>query len=106
MNISKVKYQYQGINLSGGNKRKLSLACALIGGTKIIFLDEPSSGVDTLSKKQLLNCLNQTIKMNNGCAILTTHSMSEAEAISTNVGILINGLFEYNGKLYLYRQFN
>jgi ATP-binding cassette, subfamily A (ABC1), member 3 len=39
------------MNLSGGNKRKLSLACALIGGTKIIFLDEPSSGVDTLSKK-------------------------------------------------------
>jgi len=37
--------------------------------------------------------------MNNGCAILTTHSMSEAEAISTNVGILINGLFEFNGNL-------
>ena len=36
--------------------------------------------------------------MNNGCAILTTHQMSEAEAISTNVGILVNGLFEYNGK--------
>lgn len=37
--------------------------------------------------------------MNNGCAILTTHQMSEAEAISTNVGILVNGLFEYNGNL-------
>jgi len=62
-------------------------------------LDEPSSGVDPISKKSLFDCLNQTIKLNKGSAILTTHSMSEAETIASHIGILINGKLVVNGTL-------
>jgi ABC-type multidrug transport system ATPase subunit len=47
--------------------------------------------VDPLSKKALLNVLSQTVRVNGGAAVLTTHSMSEAEGVCTNVGILVNG---------------
>jgi ATP-binding cassette subfamily A (ABC1) protein 3 len=44
-------------NLSGGNKRKLCLAMALIGGSKVIFLDEPTSGMDPVTRRKIWNIL-------------------------------------------------
>jgi len=49
-------------NLSGGNKRKLSLGMALIGGSKVIFLDEPSSGLDPVSRRMIWDILEKVKK--------------------------------------------
>ncbi len=71
--------------LSGGNKRKLSLAIAMAWGSKIILLDEPSSGMDPLARRQLWHEIRY-VKNNNTCVLLTTHSMDEAEAICDRIG--------------------
>jgi len=74
---------------SGGNKRKLSVACALIGSPSIVFLDEPSTGMDPLSRRFMWNFISRTMK--NRSVILTTHSMEEAEALCQRIGIMVNG---------------
>ncbi len=56
--------------------------------------------MDPLSKKALLNVLSQTVRVNGGAAVLTTHSMSEAEGVCTNVGILVNGGLVCDGEKY------
>lgn len=61
-------------NLSGGNKRKLCLANSLIGGARIIILDEPSSGLDPNSRQSIWGIL-KTIESQNRCIILTTHHL-------------------------------
>ena len=76
-------------NLSGGWQRKLSLAIALINEPKILFLDEPTLGLDVISRKELWNILeNLKGKMT---IILTTHYMEEAEYLSDRIGIINNG---------------
>lgn len=79
--------------LSGGNKRKLCVANALIGGPDLQFFDEPSSGVDPIARRFLWNTLTQSLKLRNAAITLTTHSMHEAESLCTKIGILINGKF-------------
>eukprot|EP00397_Hematodinium_sp_SG-2012_P003007 GEMP01003015.1.p1 GENE.GEMP01003015.1~~GEMP01003015.1.p1 ORF type:complete len:1405 (+),score=248.98 GEMP01003015.1:40-4254(+) len=73
---------------SGGMKRRLSLALALIGSPAVAFLDEPSSGVDAAAKRVLWKRIearkNQTV-------VLTTHSMEEADALATQLAIMVNG---------------
>ena len=76
-------------NYSGGNKRKLCVGISMIGNPPIIFLDEPSTGVDPLSKRHMWEFINNT--MNNRSVILTTHSMDECQALSNKVAIMING---------------
>lgn len=66
--------------LSGGQKRKLNVAISLIGGSKIIFLDEPTSGVDPYSREKIWQLLNYYKK--NRVIILCTHSMFEADYLS------------------------
>ncbi|EGR32580.1 hypothetical protein IMG5_076830, partial [Ichthyophthirius multifiliis] len=83
----------QACKLSGGNKRKLCVAIALIGGPDMQFFDEPSTGVDPISKRFLWNTLSQSLKLRNGAIVITTHSMQEAEFLCTKIGILINGKF-------------
>jgi len=79
--------------LSGGNKRKLCVSLALIGGPNIQFCDEPSSGVDAIARRFLWNTLNNSLKLRNSAITLTTHSMVEAENLCHKIGILINGKF-------------
>ncbi|MEN8077588.1 ABC transporter A family member [Clostridioides difficile] len=75
--------------LSGGYQRRLSIAMALISEPKILFLDEPTLGLDVLARRELWNI----IKMLKGkvTIILTTHYLEEAEALSDRIGIMLNG---------------
>ena len=75
--------------LSGGNMRKLSIAISLINEPKVLFLDEPTLGLDVLSRKELWN----TISSLKGkiTIILTTHYMEEAESLSDRVAIMNKG---------------
>ncbi|KAK0610321.1 Retinal-specific ATP-binding cassette transporter [Lasiodiplodia hormozganensis] len=72
--------------LSGGNKRKLSLAIALMGNPSALLLDEPSSGMDAAAKRVMWRTLGAVAA---GRALLiTTHSMEEADALATRAGIM------------------
>ena len=75
--------------LSGGMQRRLSIAMALISEPKILFLDEPTLGLDVLSRRELW----QAIESLKGkiTIILTTHYMEEVEALSDRVGIMAKG---------------
>jgi ATP-binding cassette subfamily A (ABC1) protein 3 len=74
---------------SGGNKRKLSLALALIGDPSVVFLDEPSTGMDPVSRRFMWDIISDLSKSMS--IVLTTHSMEECEALCSRVGIMVNG---------------
>jgi ATP-binding cassette subfamily A (ABC1) protein 3 len=82
--------------LSGGNKRKLSTALALIGDPPVIFLDEPTTGMDPATKRFLWNALAK-LRNSGKCIILTSHSMEECEALCTRLAIMVNGKFRCLG---------
>lgn len=85
--------QYKDIvagTYSGGNKRKLSVAIALIGNPTVVFLDEPSAGMDPESRKKMWKILG-SIKKKKSAVILTTHSMEEAEALCDRMTIMVKG---------------
>lgn len=73
-------------DLSGGTRRKLSVAIALLGNPRILLLDEPSTGQDAGAKRILWKALQDISR--NRAILLTTHSMEEAEALATNVAIM------------------
>ena len=81
--------------LSGGQKRKLCVALALIGNSQIILLDEPTSGMDVISKKSLWEFLKYYKK--NKIIVLTTHSLDEAEFLGDRIGIMTDGHFLCSG---------
>ncbi len=67
--------------LSGGNRRKLSIAMALIGKPPIIFLDEPSNGLDPVSRKNLYKYLRSLANEDKCAILLSTHEVDEADKI-------------------------
>ena len=75
--------------LSGGWQRRVSIAMALISKPKILFLDEPTLGLDVIAKHELWNVI-KSLK-GNITIILTTHYMEEAEALSDRIGIMKSG---------------
>ncbi|XP_031568598.1 ATP-binding cassette sub-family A member 5-like [Actinia tenebrosa] len=77
-------------DLSGGTKRKLSFQMAMLGGPQLLLLDEPSTGLDPSARRFLWNTISKNVKGDRG-AILTTHSMEEADALSSRVGIMVKG---------------
>ena len=82
------------INLSGGNKRKLSFALALMCKPKILLLDEPSTGVDPESRRIMWKNIMETSKKRDKFnMILSTHSMEEAEVLCDTVSWLKSGNF-------------
>ncbi|CAI2386282.1 unnamed protein product [Moneuplotes crassus] len=84
--------------LSGGNKRKLSVAMAMIGNPPIIFLDEPSTGMDPRAKRFMWTIISRISTLRKkSTIILTTHSMEEAEALCTKMGIMVRGRFKCFG---------
>ena len=75
--------------LSGGMKRRLSVAMALTGGSKVIILDEPTSGLDPYNRRTLWELIR---KFKEGRSIvLTTHFMEEADALSDRIAIMNHG---------------
>ena len=78
--------------LSGGNKRRLSLAIALIGEPPILLLDEASTGMDPLSRRLLWNVVAKAPRSGyTPTVLLTTHSMQEAEVLSNRLAIMAGG---------------
>jgi ATP-binding cassette, subfamily A (ABC1), member 3 len=78
--------------LSGGNKRKLSVAMAILGNPPIILLDEPSAGMDPEARRFMWTVVARLSQQRKKSAvILTTHSMEEAEALSSKMGIMVTG---------------
>ena len=75
--------------LSGGWKRKLSIALALISEPKVLFLDEPTLGLDVLARRELWSVVEEL--KGKITIILTTHYMEEAEALSDRIAIMIDG---------------
>ena len=94
-------YYYKNIisyKLSGGNKRKLSVAIAMICNPPIILLDEPSTGMDPEARRFMWNVIHKISKRNKkSSVILTTHSMEEAETLCQRMGIMVNGEFKCLG---------
>ncbi|XP_029460267.1 ATP-binding cassette sub-family A member 1 isoform X2 [Rhinatrema bivittatum] len=94
-----VKYSEKCVgNYSGGNKRKLSTAIALIGGPPVVFLDEPTTGMDPKARRFLWNCVLSVIKEGRS-VVLTSHSMEECEALCTRMAIMVNGRFRCLGSV-------
>jgi len=75
--------------LSGGMRRRLSTAMSLIGTPQVVYLDEPSTGLDPASKRALWKVIAQA--KGNKSLVLTTHSMEEAEALCDRIGIMALG---------------
>ncbi len=76
--------------LSGGQKQRLAVATALVGNPKILFLDEPTTGLDPQSRRQLWEIIRQFQKRN-GTVLLTTHYMDEAERLCDRLAIIDHG---------------
>jgi ABC-2 type transport system ATP-binding protein len=73
--------------LSGGQKQRLSVACALVGRPDLLFLDEPTTGLDPQSRRQLWDVLER-FRAGGGTILLTTHYMDEAHTLCERVGIM------------------
>uniref|UniRef100_A0A8C1UZS9 ATP binding cassette subfamily A member 3 n=1 Tax=Cyprinus carpio TaxID=7962 RepID=A0A8C1UZS9_CYPCA len=81
---------------SGGNKRKLSAGMALIGGPPVIFLDEPSTGMDPVARRLLWDAITRT-RESGKAIIITSHSMEECEALCTRLAVMVKGQFKCLG---------
>jgi ATP-binding cassette subfamily A (ABC1) protein 3 len=82
--------------LSGGTKRKLSLAVALVGNPAVLVLDEPSSALDANAKRTLWKCLQDMSRSR--AVVLTTHSMEEADALADRIGIVSSRMLAVGGR--------
>jgi len=77
--------------LSGGQKQRLAVATALVANPKILFLDEPTTGLDPQSRRQLWEVIRQ-FQQRGGTVLLTTHYMDEAERLADRIAIIDHGL--------------
>ena len=76
-------------------KRRLSLGISLVGNPQIVFLDEPTTGLDPENKRQIWEILSNCKQ--NKCIILTTHIMEEVEVLSDRIGIIVHGALKCLG---------
>jgi ATP-binding cassette subfamily A (ABC1) protein 3 len=93
MSLYEFKNKISG-RLSGGNKRKLSVAISFLANPPIILLDEPSNGMDPEARRFMWSVIHKiSTKGRKSSVILTTHSMEEAETLCKRMGIMVNGEF-------------
>ena len=85
--------------LSGGNCRKLSVALATLPGPELVILDEPSTGMDPLTRRILWNMICEEKRDNSRVILLTTHSMEEAECVCDTVSIISHGSIQCIGSV-------
>jgi ATP-binding cassette, subfamily A (ABC1), member 3 len=91
-------------SLSGGMKRKLSVAIAFSGGSKVVILDEPTSGMDPFSRRFTWNVIRQYRQ--DRCIILTTHFMDEADILGDRIAIMAEGSLRCAGSsLFLKKKY-
>ncbi len=76
--------------LSGGQRQRLAVACALAGRPEVLFLDEPTTGLDPQSRRQLWSVFER-FRLTGGTVLITTHYMEEAEALCHRVGVMDRG---------------
>ena len=76
--------------LSGGQRQRLSIACALVGDPEIVFLDEPTTGLDPQARRALWDVI-RAIRTQGRTVVLTTHYMEEAQVLCDRVGIMDRG---------------
>jgi ATP-binding cassette subfamily A (ABC1) protein 3 len=88
--------------MSGGQKRKLSVAISMIGNSKIIMLDEPTSGMDTTARRRLWEMLKKN--KSDKIIILTTHYMDEADILGDRIAIMTEGEVECTGSSLFLKQ--
>ncbi|KAF4695060.1 hypothetical protein FOZ60_005798 [Perkinsus olseni] len=98
LQLSRYAHSY-ATRLSGGNKRKLCVGMALIGHPSIVFLDEPTTGVDPEARRNIWNVINKIAngRSKRSAVILTTHSMEEADALCNEMVIQVDGQFRCLG---------
>ena len=77
-------------NLSGGQKQRLAVACALVGNPEMLFLDEPTTGLDPTSRREMWEIV-RNFRSNHRTVLLTTHYMEEAERLCDRVAIFESG---------------
>lgn len=100
----KEKSNMKSSTLSGGQKRKLSLGIALIGDSKVVILDEPTSGMDPFSRRSTWNIIQRNKK--NRVILLTTHFMDEADLLGDRIAIMAYGQLQCMGSsMFLKKQF-
>ena len=78
------------VKLSGGQRQRLSLACALVNEPEVLFLDEPTTGLDPQSRRQLWDLID-AFRKQGGTTLLTTHYMDEAQRLCDRVAIMDHG---------------
>jgi ABC-2 type transport system ATP-binding protein len=83
--------------LSGGQRQRLAVACALAGAPDLLFLDEPTTGLDPQSRRQLWSILEQ-FRADGGTIVLTTHYMDEAESLCDRVAVIDHGRIIAHGR--------
>jgi ABC-2 type transport system ATP-binding protein len=76
--------------LSGGQRQRLAIACALVGNPDLLFLDEPTTGLDPQSRRQLWDVI-EAFRAQGGTVVLTTHYMEEAERLCDRVAVMDHG---------------
>uniref|UniRef100_A0A182S9E0 ABC transporter domain-containing protein n=1 Tax=Anopheles maculatus TaxID=74869 RepID=A0A182S9E0_9DIPT len=82
---------------SGGTRRKLSTALALLGDPVVVYLDEPTTGMDPGAKRHFWNVMCRVRSEGRTALVLTSHSMEECEALCTRLAIMVNGEFRCLG---------
>ncbi|KAJ1977296.1 hypothetical protein H4R35_002360, partial [Dimargaris xerosporica] len=107
--LDKVRLQTKGDTIvttySGGMKRRLSVALALLGDARLILLDEPTTGMDVYSRKYTWEFIQQA-KLANRAMVLTSHSMEEADVLGDRIAIMAKGQIQAAGSsLFLKNRF-
>ncbi|MFQ5552567.1 MAG: ATP-binding cassette domain-containing protein [Thermoplasmata archaeon] len=86
----------QARKLSGGEKRKLGIALALVGNPQLVFLDEPTTGLDPAARRDLWKVV-EGLREEDRTVVLTTHYIEEAEALANDVAIMVRGQIVASG---------